>query len=119
MKTSPILATLTSLLLFAHNGAAVTCYSSGDTFTNKGQARGWLEFACRGNGGMFTGNIDGGATKFMCPVQDGGKQVRFTVTNLDGNRRDMDDNFCVTAMTSIIDSCSKGGEDSREGWFMK
>ena len=118
MKTS--VTSLATLLLFAHSSmAAIKCYSSGPEFSNRGQARGWLEHACRGNGGMFTGTISGNGQKAMCPIQDGGIGVLFTVNNLDGNSRNMNDNFCVSSMTAIIDNCNRGGEENREGWFVR
>ncbi|KAK0613658.1 hypothetical protein B0T14DRAFT_437164 [Immersiella caudata] len=95
--------------------ADIECYSSGPEFSSRGQARGWLDHACRGNGGMFTGNFASCGHKAMCPIQDGGIGVLFTPDNIESPVRDMYSNFCVSSMTAIIDNCNRGGEDNRKG----
>jgi hypothetical protein len=119
MKTSTLVTSLASLVYLAQDAMALKCYGSGPSFSNRQQAKLWADFACKGYPGTFTGISIGRGHKAMCPIQDGGLGVLFTVDNLDGNHRHMDDNFCVESLKAIINACGKGGEDSREGWFVR
>lgn len=47
----------------------------------------WINFACTGNGGMFTGYYNPGQTKSMCPDPNDGyhAKVKIEVQNLNKN----------------------------------
>jgi len=68
---------------------------------------------------MFTGEIAGHGTRAMCPIQDGGKGVLFTVLNQDGSPRTMNRDFCTALFQALIEACDHGGEDSRDGWLLR
>lgn len=68
---------------------------------------------------MFTGTFIGNGHKAMCPHQDGGLGVLFTVDNLDGNARDMNNDFCVESMKKILSACGSSGEENRDSWFVR
>jgi hypothetical protein len=86
---------------------------------DKAEVKGWVDFACRGNGGMFTGYFNPGQTKTMCPSSKypNNAKVKVEVQNQNNNAGfDLGDDDCVKRLYSEIDSCSWGGESSYSGW---
>jgi hypothetical protein len=101
--------------------ATARCFAWGWGL-DKTEAKAWVDFACRGNGGMFTGNYSPGQTKSMCPHSkySGNANVKFEVQNQNNNAGfDLGDDDCVKRLHSEIDSCSWGGESSYSGWRFK
>jgi hypothetical protein len=94
--------------------AMARCYKWG--WGTPTEAKGWVDFACKGNGGMFTGNFNPGQTKSMCP-KSGSLGTLFEVQNQNPNQGfDLGDDDCVKRLYSEIDSCHWGGESSYSGW---
>jgi hypothetical protein len=96
--------------------AMARCFAWG-WGTDKAESKQWIDFACRGNGGMFTGNFAPGQTKSMCPTSKGGQNTKFEVENQNKNQGfDLGDDDCYKRLNSEIDSCNWGGESSYSGW---
>jgi hypothetical protein len=117
MKISATVA-LATLISINAEVASARCFAVGWSL-DKQEAKGWVDHACRANGGMFTGNFAPGQTKSMCPkskYSNSGK-TKFEVQNQNKNTGfDLGDDDCVKRLYSEIDSCSWGGESSYSGW---
>jgi hypothetical protein len=113
MKISATLA-LAAIASINAEVAMARCYAWG--WGTPSEAKGWVDFACRGNGGMFTGNFAPGQTKSMCP-KSGSLGTLFEVQNQNTNQGfDLGDDDCIKRLYSEIDSCNWGGESSYSGW---
>jgi hypothetical protein len=117
MKISATVA-LAALVSINAEVASARCFAWGWSQDNK-EAKAWVDFACRGNGGMFTGNFAPGQTKSMCPKSKYSNlgTTKFEVQNQNTNTGfDLGDDDCVKRLYSEIDSCNWGGESSYSGW---
>jgi hypothetical protein len=119
-STMKISATVALAALVSVNAevASARCFAWGWSQDNK-EAKAWVDFACRGNGGMFTGNFAPGQTKSMCPKSKYSNlgTTKFEVQNQNTNTGfDLGDDDCVKRLYSEIDSCNWGGESSYSGW---
>jgi len=86
------------------------------------ESKGWVDFACKGNGGMFTGNFAPGQTKRMCPKSKYSNvgTTLFEVENQNKNAGfDLGNDDCVLRLNSEIEKCEFGGESSYSGWRFK
>ncbi|GAB7359176.1 hypothetical protein MBLNU230_g5243t1 [Neophaeotheca triangularis] len=121
MKISSTLIALAGIASLNADGAMAKCFGSGDAWPSKVEARSWVEFACKGKGGMFTGNFAPGQTKSMCPTSKyGGKKVAFQVQNLNTKTGfDLGDGDCYNRLNSEITKCQYGGETNAAGWRFK
>ena len=117
------LASMASL----HQTATASCYGSGDTWPRydwggytlgRQEALGWIDFACKGNGGMFTGSFAPGQTKRMCPTSvHNGKPAGFEVQNLNTQQAfDLGDQDCYDRLAAEINGCERGGTSTVAGW---
>jgi hypothetical protein len=98
--------------------AMASCFSWGWALDNN-EAKGWVNDACRSNGGMFTGNFAPGQTKSMCPSSrfQGNLKTKFEVQNQNTNQGfDLGDDDCVKRLNSEIENCKWGGESTYSGW---
>jgi len=89
---------------------------------NVKEAKAWVDFACRGNGGMFTGNFAPGQTKRMCPKSKYSNlgTTLFEIENQNKNAGfDLGNDDCVMRLYSEIEKCDYGGESSYSGWRFK
>ncbi|GAB7325757.1 hypothetical protein MBLNU13_g09710t1 [Cladosporium sp. NU13] len=92
--TVKISATLALAVIASINAevAMARCYKWG--WGTPTQAKGCVDFACRGNGGMFTGNFAPGWTKSMCP-KSGSLGTSFEVQNQNTNQGfEFGDDYC-------------------------
>jgi hypothetical protein len=115
MKPTTIITTLLTLAL---PGAQAGCYTSGDTWPNKEEARSFVENACKGANGMFTGDFAARQTKSMCP-RSGSKSLglQFEVQNLNANTAfNLGDQDCYDRLNNEIFGCDHGGESTVAGW---
>lgn len=120
MKISTTL-TLAGIAIFNAPGAVASCYGSGNIWLDRGEAQEWVRFACKGNGGMFTGWFAPGQTKKMCPASKwGGQTAGFEVQNLNNNQGfDLGDQDCFDRLWSEISNCLYGGTSTVAGWRFK
>jgi hypothetical protein len=119
-----ISSTLALAVIAAINAEVATarCFSWGWSFPDKAESREWVNHACRGNGGMFTGNFAPGQKKSMCPQTkySGGMKVKFEVQNLNNNQGfDLGNDDCYNRLVSEINSCNWGGESTVSGWYFR
>ncbi|KAM0702531.1 hypothetical protein Q7P35_009960 [Cladosporium inversicolor] len=118
-----ITATLALAIIASINAelAMAKCFAGGWGF-DTAETKAWVDFACRGNGGMFTGWFSPGQTNSMCPSSKYPNQanVKFEVQNQNTNTGfDLDDDDCVKRLYSELDSCQWGGESTYSGWRFK
>ncbi|CAD0092125.1 unnamed protein product, partial [Aureobasidium vineae] len=117
MKTTTVLCTFTGFLAFGIQTVTATCYSSGQYFPNREEARTFVHDACYNPGGMFTGNYDPRQLKAMCP-RSGNMGIEFVVQNLNTDVGfDLGDDDCYERLTNEVFNCEHGGESTISGWF--
>ncbi|KAK3956155.1 hypothetical protein QBC32DRAFT_331562 [Pseudoneurospora amorphoporcata] len=116
MKTQSILIALGSMLLAVQDVSA-GCYTSGDKWPNKEEARRFVIDACNNQGGMFTGTYSKGQTKAMCP-RSNGLGLLFEVQNLTPNegQSDLNNAECTVRLENEINGCDRGGQSTISGW---
>lgn len=80
MKSTTLLASLASLLTLGISSISAECYSDGVSWPNREEARNFVQDACYGNGGMFTGQFAPRQMKSMRP-RSGSIGLVFDVQN--------------------------------------
>lgn len=119
MKTTTTIAALCSVLAFSIQSVEAGCYTGGKSWPNVEEARSFVDFACRGENGMFTGEFALRQAKSMCPTSRG-LGLLFTVRN-DNTQEgfDLDENDCITRLENEIYGREHGGESEVAGWFFR
>lgn len=119
MKPTSLLTTLAGLLAFKIQGATANCYTNGDSWPNREEARSFVHDACYNDGGMFTGYYAPRQMKSMCP-QSGGTGLVFDVQNQNTEVGfDLGDDDCYYRLSNEIFGCEHGGASVVAGWYFR
>ncbi|KAH8716905.1 hypothetical protein GQ44DRAFT_775850 [Phaeosphaeriaceae sp. PMI808] len=120
MKNSISLSALVALLSISIDTVSAGCFSGGDTFPDKGNARYHAERACRGydgHGGAFSGTFGGGERKWACVQLSSTIKMDFSIQNLNNRAAlDLGDDDCVLRLHNEINGCDHGGDSTISGW---
>jgi hypothetical protein len=116
MKVATVLSALIA-------GASASCFSSGDVFQDKANARYHIQRACEGysgNAGAFQGYFGPGAAKTVCVQSTGTQKLNMLVQNLNtGAGFDLGDTDCTYRLQNEVNSCDRGGQSDVSGWRFK
>ncbi|KAB5559521.1 hypothetical protein GE09DRAFT_1220202 [Coniochaeta sp. 2T2.1] len=119
MKTTAI-STILALLATGTTTANAGCYTSGDSWQDRGNARYHVERACKGydgHQGAFQGVYAPGEAKSACVQGTGTLKYDFVVQNLNtGASFDLADADCVWRLENEINGCAQGGQSDVAGW---
>ncbi|KAH7130677.1 hypothetical protein B0J11DRAFT_613259 [Dendryphion nanum] len=122
MKTTMSISTLVALLSIGVSTVSAGCFSGGDTWPDKANARWHAERACRGfdgHGGAFSGNFAPFETKTACVGLSSTIKFNMAVQNLNSQTRDVSDDECVLRLHNEINGCDRGGESQIGDWFFR
>ncbi|ETS75431.1 hypothetical protein PFICI_12375 [Pestalotiopsis fici W106-1] len=114
--------TATILLAFISTAWA-GCYTTGDDFQNKDNARFNAQRACEGydgNAGAFQGTFAPGEAKSVCVQGTTTQKYNMVVQNLNlDSSFDLADADCTLRLHNEINGCDKGGESDVAGWHFR
>ncbi|KAF3001702.1 hypothetical protein E8E14_000313 [Neopestalotiopsis sp. 37M] len=101
-------------------GASAGCYSGGDVFQDKENARYNAQRACEGYDGIqgaFQGTFAPGEAKSACVQGSPTQRYDMVVQNLNtGASFDLADADCTLRLQNEINGCDHGGESDISGW---
>jgi len=111
---------ISSLLAFLLPTASADCFTSGESWADRGNAAFHAQRACSGydgKQGVFQGTFPPFQTRRVCVQYSARQRFDFTVRNQDP-RRDLDipDEDCTFLLTREINACEKGGRGRSSDW---
>ncbi|KAF2839476.1 hypothetical protein M501DRAFT_1057744 [Patellaria atrata CBS 101060] len=120
MKTTTVLTTLFALLAAGIDSASASCFTSGEVWQDKGDARYHANRAYRrfdGNQGAFQGFFAPGEAKRAYIQHSNTQKLEFFVQNLNIDAGfDLGDGDYALRLENEINGCDRGGQSDIAGW---